>query len=272
MPVRLDPGDGGSLCLESTEVSVLDEDGEPVSGTVRFSSGESCISDFENPPEALIVEFDRSAFVHDSQFGLEFTSHNDGEEARQAFDVPTTLRPVANRTIEALIIAAVMALILLMFWAVLYIVNRRSVRIPNLHNHRWYRFDASSPETLAKASEKVDVNATKRPTRSNSVFTAGPLQGKRHVPLFRVWRRPSIDLTLGGSDFSASIASRVRTSRTGRIAVTRGMIEEGTIVAFADAEGSSTGVMLTQSPPAGANAETEFTHQLADGIRSIQRH
>ncbi len=274
IPVDLDPGDGdgGKLCLDSSVVSVIDRDGEPVSGTVRFASGDSCVTVLEETSDALTVEFDRSEFVHDTEFEIRFTSHSEDKEFPQSVFVPTTLRPVVNKAIEYFIIAAVMALVLLMFWAVLYVVNRRSVRIPNLHNHRWYRFDASSPETLAKASEKVDVNATKRPTRSNSEFNAGPLQGKRHVPLFRVWRRPSIDLTMGGSEFSASMASRLRTSHNGRIAVTRGLIEEGTIVAIADGGDGSTGIMLTQSPPAGANAETEFTRQLTDGIQSIQRN
>ena len=74
LPIIMNEGDGGELCLGTETIQIATHDGTLISGTVRFDSGETCVTDFASSPEALIVEFDTSAFVEGSKFGLGFVA------------------------------------------------------------------------------------------------------------------------------------------------------------------------------------------------------
>ncbi len=187
--LRVDPKDGGELCLVGPTAGMTDANEEAITATADLA-GSDCIQlePGEIQTVTMGITLDRSGFAQDV---LEFqtrstpqTSPDRAEEGSLAIDLEVT--PKANPILVAVIVAGLMLLMLALLWAILYGVNRLIGRIPDPRRNRirYANFVAELTPTeygeleIGIVEAPVD-SAFRLPKRTPARLDAGSLRMER---------------------------------------------------------------------------------------------
>jgi hypothetical protein len=204
--LRVDPKDGGELCLVGPTAAMTGANEEAITATADMA-GSDCIQlePGEIQTVTMGITLDRSGFAQDV---LEFqtrstpqTSPNRAEEGSLAIDLEVT--PKANPILVAVIVAGLMLLMLALLWAILYGVNRLIGRIPDPRRNRirYANFVAELTPTeygeleIGIVEAPVD-SAFRLPKRTPARLDAGNLRMERIVSVVP-WVAPHARIGLG---------------------------------------------------------------------------
>ena len=177
---------------------ILGTDEEEVGVEVRFPNGRSVWSSDTPKPDALTVILSGSVQTPDNHVlhvDYESDPSADGDTRTIRLAVPVDIDHPRNLVIEAIIVAGLLALLLLVIWVWLFGINRIAGRIRRPRRIRWSRFRVSEEWALAA---DLSSEGHRRVKHSPSRLEAGRLQAKRKSSLL-AWRFPHVELAMGGS-------------------------------------------------------------------------
>lgn len=204
--LRVDPRDGGELCLIDPSAGMTGAQEEPITATADVG-GSDCVQVEPGGVQTVTmgITLDRSGFAHDV---LEFqtrstpsTSPDRAEEGVLAVDLEVT--PRANPILVAVIVAGLMLLMLGLLWAILYGVNRLIGRIPDPRRNR-IRYANFVAELTPTEYGELDIviveapldSAFRLPKRTPARLDAGNLRMERVVSVVP-WVAPFARIGLG---------------------------------------------------------------------------
>ena len=177
---------------------ILGTDEEAVGVEVRFPNGRSVWSSGAPKPDALTVILGGSVQTSDNHVlhvDYESDPSADGDTRTIRLAVPVDIDHPRNLVIEAVIVAGLLALLLLVIWVWLFGINRIAGRIRRPRRIRWSRFRVSEEWALAA---DLSSEGHRRVKHTPSRLEAGRLQAKRKSSLL-AWRFPHVELAMGGS-------------------------------------------------------------------------
>ena len=177
---------------------ILGTDEEEVGVEVRFPNGRSVWSSDTPKPDALTVILSGSVQTPDNHVlhvDYESDPSADGDTRTIRLAVPVDIDHPRNLVIEAIIVAGLLALLLLVIWVWLFGINRIAGRIRRPRRIRWSRFRVSEEWALAA---DLSSEGHRRVKHSPSRLEAGRLQAKRKSSLL-AWRFPHVELAMEGS-------------------------------------------------------------------------
>lgn len=199
IPVTIDDvGREGEIRLLPTD-PILGTDGEALSVEVRFPNGTSVWSSGSPAPDTLLVILGDSVQTPDNHI-LHVDYESDpsdpnGETRTIPLSVAVDIDHPRNPVIEAVIVGALLALLLVVIWVWLFGINRIAGRIRRPRRIRWSRFRVSEGWAL---TADLQSEGHRRVKHTPSRLEAGRLLAKRKSSLL-AWRFPHVELSMEGS-------------------------------------------------------------------------
>ena len=200
IPIAIDDvGREGEIRLLAAD-PIIGTDGETVSVELRFPDDTSVWSSGSPKPNALTVILADSVQTPDRHIlHLDYESDPSdpaGDLVKISLAVPVDIDHPRNLVLERIIVAVLLALLLLVIWAWLYVINRLAGRIRRPRRDiRWRRFRVDEAWIL---SADPTGEGHRRPKHTPSRLDAGRLRAKRKTYL-RVWKFPTVELSMDGS-------------------------------------------------------------------------
>ena len=199
IPVMIDDaGREGDIRLLPTD-PIVGTDGESVTVEVRFPNGTSVWSSGSPKPDTLMVILGDSVQTPDDHvLHMDYESDPSdpaGETRTVPLAVPVDIDHPRNLVVEAIIVAALLALLLLVIWVWLFGINRVAGRIRRPSLMRWSHFRVSEAWALAA---DLPGEGHRRVKQSPSRLEAGRLRAKRKSSLL-AWRFPHVELSMESS-------------------------------------------------------------------------
>lgn len=194
-----DDGRPGEIRLQLTG-PIVGTDGSEVTVEVFFPNGGLVWSSGTDRPDALIVILGDSVQTPENHvLRLDYESHPSdpaGDIQTVPLAVQVDIDHPRNLVLERIIVAAMLALLVLVIWVWLYVINRIAGRIRRPRRDiRWIRLRVDEAWTL---SSHPAGEGHRRPKHTPSRLDAGQLRAKRKMYI-RVWKSPTVELSIEGS-------------------------------------------------------------------------
>ena len=235
-------------------------------GAAEWSSG--------NPaPTHLAVSLERSVQTpqnHTMRFAYVTDPADPAGLTREvSFEVSAGFDHPRNRTLEAILIAVMLVLLLVFIWAWLYGINRIAGRIRRPRRGRYATFRVGEDWRLIADLNEANLG---RPRHSPARLAAGNLRAVRKTP-WRPWKPPYVQLSLSGQRFVGRVGSgHEATEMAGRASDLRSERRLHDPIVVVDVSGPAPypGVVLAPIDPSTPTGE-QLSRYIHDALRSIPR-